>query len=118
MSQTESLIRGAAKNRRADIWQLLHDARAGDSVTPHSIFHIFPEETDTNRWLSNCHFEGVSEWAFDLLLEQYKDHKADVTADFYYNTSGWSEAGSLRGHLLERQILSHLKDIREHVSDT
>jgi hypothetical protein len=87
----------------------------GVTLTPPIRFSnlIFREETDTNRWLSNCHFEAVLEWALNLLLDQYKDHKADVIADFYYMISGWSEAGSLRGHLLERQILSHLKDIRE-----
>jgi hypothetical protein len=101
------------KNGKADIWQLLHDTRAGDSDNPHLIFQKISEETDTNRWLSNCHFEAVSEWAFDLLLDEYKDRKADVIAEFYYMILGWSDAAALRGHLLERQILSHLKNIRE-----
>jgi hypothetical protein len=116
---TESVIRRAAKNGKADIWQLLHDTRAGDSDTPHSVFQKFPEETDTNRWLSDCHFEAVSEWALDLLLDEYKHHKADVIADFYYMISGLSDAAALRGHPVGNAGTEPLEGhSRTRVSDT
>jgi hypothetical protein len=95
-----------------DIARLLRDARAGGSNVSHTIFQKFPTPTDTNRLLSNCQFEAVSRWALDLLLRQHEALKADATADFYYNISVMSDAGSLRGQLFERQVLNHLRDIR------
>jgi hypothetical protein len=49
----------------------------------------------------------------DLLLRQYKTHKANVTTNFYQNIPAMPEAESLRGHLFEWQVLNYLNDIRD-----
>lgn len=85
---------------------LLDDTRTGGSDVSHTIFQIFP--ADTNRLFSKCRFETVSRWALDLLLDQYKARRADKIADSYYDISAMPDSASLRGHLFERQVLSHL----------
>ena len=59
---------------------LLRGTRIGDFDVSHTIFQKFTTDTDTKRLLSDCHYETVSRWALDLLLE-YKDRQADVIAD-------------------------------------
>jgi len=91
--------------------QLLNEAQTGGSDVSHTIFQIFPSNTDTNRLLSHCHFEPVSRWALDLLLCQYEAEQANAAADFFHKISGMRGAASLRGYLFERQVLKYLDDI-------
>jgi hypothetical protein len=90
--------------------KLVRKTQTGGSDISHRIFQIFP--ADAKRSLPECHFESVSRWALDLLLDQYKDRQADLIADFYYHISVMPEAATLRGHLFERQVLNHLRGIR------
>jgi hypothetical protein len=103
---TISLIGNAAT--RNDFVELFRSARSGINNVSHRIYQISPIDPDTNRLLSNCKFEPVSRWAFDLLLRCYEDKKANAAAEFYFALSGMWEAATLRGHLFERQVLMHL----------
>ena len=91
--------------------QLLNNAQMGGSDVPHTIFQIFPSNTDPNRLLSQCHFETVSRWALDLLLSQYELQQANAATDFFHKISGMHGAASLRGYLFKRQVLKYLDDI-------
>jgi hypothetical protein len=90
--------------------KLVRKTQTGGSDISHRIFQNFP--ADVERLLPECHFESVSGWALDLLLDQYKDRQADMIADFYYHISEMPEAATLRGHLFKRQVLNHLRGIR------
>ena len=92
--------------------KLLLSAKSGQSVSdlPHTVFQISP--VDTDAFLPECKFEAVSGWVLDLLLQGYRDRRADKLADLYFNLSVFPEAASLRGHLLERQVLNFLGGIR------
>jgi hypothetical protein len=95
--------------------QLLHKTREGGSGSnvSHPIFQNFTSlKTGPKQPFSNSHFETVSQWALNLLPEQYEAHKADVAAGFYYKLSAMHDAATLRGHLFERQVLNHLRGIR------
>jgi hypothetical protein len=104
-----TVIRNAAT--RDDFVELFRSARSGINGASHRIYQISP--TGKNRLLSNCKFEPVSRWAFELLLRCYEDKKANAAADFYFVLSGMSDGAPLRGHLFEA-LVSH----RIHVSDT
>jgi hypothetical protein len=100
----KSVIRDAAW--RTDFVELFRSTQSGINVFSHRIFQI--SSPDTNRLLSNCHFEPISRWAFDLLLDKYEEKNSDATADFYFTLSGMTDAATLRGHLFERQVLRYL----------
>jgi hypothetical protein len=102
IQEVASAIRRAAGNTSYNIMQLLNEAQTGGSDVSHTIFQIFPSNTDTNRLLSHCHFETVSRWALDLLLCQYEVEQANAAADFFRKISGMRGAASLRGYLFER----------------
>ena len=106
----KTAIRNAA---RGDIMQLLLDAQMGDSDVSHTIFQIFPTNTDTERgrFLSHCQYEPVSRWALDHLLRYREEIKAHATADLYYSISGISQVASLRGHMFEGQVFNYLDGI-------
>jgi len=89
-----------------DLMQLLRKTRKGGSNISHTIFQNFP--ADERRLFSACQYGTVSQWAFDLVLEQYGARKAEVIADFYFNISGMPGAASLRGYLFEKQVLRRL----------
>jgi hypothetical protein len=97
------VIRDAAQ--RVDFVVLFRGTQLGYNDVSHRIFQL--SSPDTNRLLLTCHFEPVSRWAFDLLLDKYEEKKSDAAADFYFTLSGITEA-VLRGHLFERQILRYL----------
>jgi hypothetical protein len=101
---TVSVIKGAAT--RNDFVKPFRSTQSGINNVSHKIFQISP--TNTNRLLSNCKFEPVSRWAFDLLMYHYKENKSDAAADFYFALSGMLEAATLQGHLFEWQVLRHL----------
>ena len=111
-SNVEANIKAAASS---NIMQLLIDAQTGGqgSVVPHTIFQISPTEADKKQLLSRCQIGGVSRWALDCLLCQYKTHKAHMTAKFYQEISTMDGAEALRGHMFEWQVLNYLQDIRD-----
>lgn len=116
MNQTAAVIINIASNW-SDITQLLHSARTGGlqsgvANVSHTVFQIFPADTDAGRSLSNCHFEAVSRWALDVLLTQYEITKANKAAEIYRVTSGTIFTASLRGTVFERQVLNHFCHIR------
>ena len=96
-------IEDAAKNN--DFVDLFRGTRSGIIDVSHEIFQISP---NADRLLSNCRFEAVSRWAFDLLLEHYEERKSNAAATFYFTISGLPEAATLKGLLFERQVLRHL----------
>ncbi len=65
-SQVMGRIRGAAKHT-ADFMRMLESSRIGDSSVSHTIFQLSP--ADEFRHLSECHFDAVSPWALDVLLQ-------------------------------------------------
>ena len=71
----------------------------------HSIFELAP--SDDMRLLSSCQIKVVSPWALDALLKEYETRTADAIADFYTSIVDIPFAGSLRGHLMERQVLKY-----------
>ena len=107
----ESSIYDVATKRSDEIIRLLRDTRTGASDISHTVFQVFPSNTDPNRLYSNCQIETVSPWALDRILHYHAAHRADLMANFYYQVSSVPAAGSLRGHLFERQILNHLSGI-------
>ena len=92
--------------------ELLLSAKSGQSFSdlPHTIFQISPMDIDA--FLPGCKIEAVSGWVLDLLLQGYRDCRADKLADFYFNLSVLPEAASLQSHLFERQVLNFLDGIR------
>ena len=112
--ELENAIHKAAEDWR--IMELLLSARTGGTQTgvsnvSHKVFQIVPPDTDPNRWLFSCHFEAVSEWAFEVLLKKYEALDANAVAEFYLKLSGMPDSALLRGHLFERQVLNHLHGI-------
>ena len=71
----------------------------------HPIFELAP--SDDMRLLSSCHIGAVSPWALDALLKEYETRTADAAADFYLSIADKPFAGSLRGRLMERQVLKY-----------
>jgi hypothetical protein len=124
MEEVATVIQETAENW-SDITKLLRNTRSGGtrmrgSNVSHTIFQIYPPDTDPSRLLLHCQYEPISGWALNILLQQYEVSKANAAADFYYKLSGMPEAAALRGHLFERQVLSHLCGIdkKSRVSDT
>lgn len=71
----------------------------------HSIFELKP--SDEVRLLSSCQIGAVSPWALDALLNEYETRTADAAAEFYISIADKPFAGSLRGRLMERQVLKY-----------
>ncbi len=101
-----------AAKETADFMRMLWSSRIGNSDVLHTIFQICP--ADESRSLSKYHFDAVSPWALDLLLQQYQIREADAAAAIYHSISGVPDAATLRGHLFERQVLTHLDNIKSH----
>ena len=59
------------------------------------------------RLLCCCQIGAVSPWALDALLKEYETRTADAAADFYISIADKPFAGSLRGRLMERQVLKY-----------
>src|SRR5712671_1130308 len=100
-------------NAGEHILYLLFEARMGgsNSHVSHTIFQISPAN---KQWLfSKCQYGYVSRWAFDVFLEQFGTREADAIANFYRRISTVPAAGSLRGHLFEKQTLNHLCGIHD-----
>jgi hypothetical protein len=119
MEEVATVIQETAENW-SDITKLLRNTRSGGtrmrgSNVSHTIFQIYPPDTDPSRLLLHCQYEPISGWALNILLQQYEVSKANAAADFYYKLSGMPEAAALRGHLFERQVLSHLCGIDKKV---
>ena len=95
--------------------QLLKSARTGDSEVSHSIYQISPQD-DENRFLTQCSFDAVSRWALNVSLEEYEKRKAGAAIRFYHEISGMAEAGQLRGHIFERQVLKYLDRIGAEIT--
>jgi hypothetical protein len=106
VNDTACEIRSAAKEMGKNITWLLHGPQRGSkSDVSHTIFQIFPTNTNTDRLLAECHFEPVSRWALDILLSEYEAYKAYEIADFQFKVSAMHGAASLRGHTSERQVV-------------
>src|SRR5712675_2512294 len=101
----ERSIRDSVNNAGDHILRLLSEARMGgsNSHVSHPIFQISP--ADKQRLFSMCRYGYVSRWVFDVFLEQFGTREADAIANFYRRISTVPAAGSLRGHLFEKQTL-------------
>jgi hypothetical protein len=87
------------------------NTQTGDFNVSHMRFQKIPTNTDTEWLLSTCNIEPVLQWAFDILLSEYKVHKANEITAFYLNISVMPEAVSLQGNLFKRQVSNYLSDI-------
>jgi len=86
------------------ILTLLNAAYTSRGVS-HSIFELAP--SDGMRSLGGAQIGAVSPWALDMLLKEYETRQENAAADFYISISGMASAGSLRGRLMERQVLKY-----------
>ena len=59
------------------------------------------------RLLPDAGIGVVSPWALDMLLKEYERHQDNAAAEFYISIVGRPDAGSLRGCLMERQVLNY-----------
>ena len=92
------------------ILSLLKETYTTSGVS-HSIFELSPE--DDMRLLGGARVGAVSMWALDLLLTEYETRQADAAAEFFNSIAGTSSAGSLRGRIMERQVLKHFDSLKE-----
>ena len=91
--------------------RLMHASQFGGSGAELSniFFENFP--SNDSRYLEDCRFGAVSQWALDLLLMKYEKSQADAAASLYRALSDIPHAASLWGHLFERQVLNYLDGI-------
>jgi hypothetical protein len=89
---------------KIDILTLLNSAYTSRGVS-HAIFELAP--SDGRRLLGDARIGAVSPWALDMLLKEYETRQPNAAADFYMSIAGMPSAGSLRGHLMERQVLKY-----------
>jgi hypothetical protein len=94
----------------ANILSLLNETYMLSGLS-HSIFELSPE--DDMCLLGGAQVGTVSMWALDLLLKQYETHHADAAAKFFNSIAGILYAGSLQGHIMERQVLKHFDSLKD-----
>ena len=92
------------------IFQALNSNELDADALSHTIFQISP--ANELRQLETCHWDAVSQWAFNSLLNKCEAHEANATSQFYRQLSGIPWAASFRGHLFKRQVLNHLCGLR------
>ena len=81
-----------------------HAETYSSSGLPHSnIFELSPG--DDRRLFGGARVGAVSMWALDLLLKKYESQQSDAVANFYHSIIGMPSAASLRGRIIERQVL-------------
>jgi len=83
------------------------------ALTLMSLILYFKFPQPINSGCSQSASMDVSRWAFDVFLEQFGAREADAIANFYRRISTVPAAGSLRGHLFEKQTLNHLCGIHD-----
>lgn len=76
----------------------------------HKIFELSP--ADKFRLLGEARIGAVSAWALDVLLTRYEDKQKDAAAEFYYSITASPSAESLRGRILERQLLKYFDSLK------
>jgi hypothetical protein len=89
---------------KENLFTHLMDIR-GTKGLSHSIFEIFSE--DDHRSLDGVQVGAVSSWALDELLNTYERRQADFAAEFCEKISRLPWARSLRGRVMERQLLKY-----------
>jgi hypothetical protein len=94
----------------ANILSLLNETYTSSGLS-HSIFELSPE--DDMRLLGGARVGTVSMWALDLLLKQYETRQADAAAEFFNSIAGIPSAGSLRGQIMERQVLKYFDCLKD-----
>jgi len=87
-----------------NILPILHETYT-TSGPSHSIFELSP--ADDMRLLDGARVGAMSMWALDLLLNQYETRQSDAAAKFYHSIAGMRSAVSLRGRVMERQVLKY-----------
>ena len=83
---------------------LLTETRSTSGMSP-LIFKLSPK--DKQHLLGSPQIGAVSMWALDLLLKEYEKQLATAAADFYDVTVGLPGVASLRGKVMERQVLKY-----------
>ena len=76
----------------------------------HTIFELSPQDDD--RLFGDALIGTVSPWALDLLLGAYESQKLDAAFEFYELISKIPKAGTLRGQILERQVLKYFDNLK------
>ena len=76
-----------------------------------TIFELSP--ANDRRLFGQALVGAVSQWALNLLLEAYEEHRLDAAAKFYDSIANIPYAGSLRGRIWERQVLKYLDSLKK-----
>jgi hypothetical protein len=91
------------------IMQALQSYGTNADALSHTIFQISP--SDDKRDLATCHYDAVSRWVFDAVLNVCETREVDAAASLYHQLSANPSAASFRGHIFERQVLNSLDGI-------
>ena len=97
--------------RTTNILNLLHETYTSSDLS-HSIFELSPSTENELRLLLGARVGTVSMWALDLLLKKYETHQADAAVEFFNSINGTPCAGSLRGRIMERQVLKYFNSLK------
>ena len=76
----------------------------------HTIFELSPRDND--RLFGDALIGTVSPWALDLLLGAYEAQKPDAAFEFYEAITDITKAWSLRGRILEWQVLRYFDNLK------
>jgi hypothetical protein len=96
--------------RKKDIGILFSESKESRMLS-HSIFELSP--ANDRRLFGDALVGAVSQWALNLLLEPYEQHRLDAAAEFYNSIANDPNAGSLRGRMWERQVLRYLDTLKK-----
>jgi hypothetical protein len=91
------------------ILQELQSVHSGSSDLSNKIFHLYP--IDESRELAACHFDTVSGWVLNHMLEVCAKNEADAVVTFYRLLEDVPRAGTLRGHIFEWRVLNYFDGI-------
>ena len=75
--EAESEIKRISRNMSAEgMMQMTQGTQKGVFDSAYLIYGIFPNKVKENQLLSDCHFESVSKWAFNLMMDQVEESAA------------------------------------------
>ncbi len=101
-NKVKTAVNKAASKR--DIRALIFSYE-NSTMLSHTIFELSPR--NDLRLFGDALIGTVSPWALDLLLGAYEAQKLDAAFEFYESISNIPKAGTLRGQILERQMLKY-----------
>jgi len=73
-SELESAIKHGTRNKSVDdMVQMMQSTRTGGPDVSYMIYQILPSTADKKQLLSDCDFDVVSKWSFNLFMDQLEE---------------------------------------------